>query len=699
MCETELTIAPQNSNWATKVCNQAQARETVPQIQDKESPNTSLLLHPNSYVDLVQGLDVIIWEMDALTWKFTFVSDRAQDILGYPISQWFEEPGFWQDQLLHPEDRDWCIDFCVTATQAARDHQFEYRAIAADGRVVWLKDLVRVMCDENGRAKRLRGVMVDITQDKEAQQKTQQLFCERQERSEIERMQTALRQSEERYRSLVEATSPIIWDTNAEGELVTEQARWSAFTGQTYAEYQGWGWLNAIHPYDQANTAQAWQEALANRTLYQVEHRVRRNDGEYRYMSARAVPVLGLDGSIREWVGVHTDISERKQVEAARDRALCEAQTARAALQWVFMQAPAAIQVTRGSNHITETVNSLYIKLTGKRDLVGKPVREAFSELEGQGFFELLDRVYSTGEPFIGKEMPAVFDRNDDGKLEESFWNFVYQPLVDGEGNVYGIMTHAVEVTEQVQARREIEKKAEELAELMRSLERSNQELDQFAYIASHDLKAPLRAISTLSEWIEEDLGDQIQDDSREHLRLLRGRVQRMTDLIDGILQYSRAGRVQQMERVDVSALIAEVIELLAPPPDILMVVEPGMPTLKTEKIPLEQVLINLIGNAIKYAQCPHARIQVSVRDVGQYYEFAIADNGPGIASNYHEKIWVIFQRLEARDKVEGTGIGLSIVKKIVESRGGQVWVESELGAGATFRFTWPKYFQKRVKA
>ncbi|AFZ18708.1 PAS domain-containing sensor histidine kinase [Allocoleopsis franciscana] len=697
MCETELTIAPQNSNWATRVCTQAQAKETMQNIE--ESPPTSLLLHPESYVDLVQGLDVIIWEMDALTWKFTFVSDRAQDILGYPISQWFDQPQFWQDQLLHPEDREWCIHFCVTATQAAKDHQFEYRAIAADGRVVWLKDLVRVVCDENGCAKRLRGVMVDITQEKEAQQRTQQLLREREERSELERVQKALRQSEERYRSLVEATSPIIWDTNAEGELVTEQARWSAFTGQTYAEYQGWGWLNAIHPADRTHTAQAWREALANRTLYQVEHRVRRNDGEYRYMSARAVPVLEPDGSIREWVGVHTDITQRKQVEAARDSALCEAQAARAALQWVFMQAPAAIQVTRGSNHITETANSLYIKLTGKRDLVGKPVREAFSELEGQGFFELLDQVYATGEPFIGKEMPAVFDRNDDGKLEESFWNFVYQPLVDGEGNVYGIMTHAVEVTEQVQARQEIEKKAEELAELTRSLERSNQELDQFAYITSHDLKAPLRAISTLSEWIEEDLGDQIQDDSREHLRLLRGRVQRMTDLIDGILQYSRAGRVQQVERVDVAVLIAEVMELIAPSPDILMVVEPGMPTLKTEKIPLEQVLINLIGNAIKYAQCPHARIQVSVRDVGRYYEFAIADNGPGIAPEYHEKIWVIFQRLEARDKVEGTGIGLSVVKKIVESRGGQVWVESELGAGATFRFTWPKYFQKRVKA
>lgn len=672
---------------------EAEAREAC---HKQVEPLGTGLLNPERYLDLLQGLDVIVWEMDAVTWRFTFVSDRAQAILGYPISQWLEEPQFWQDRLLHPEDRDWCVHFCITATHEAKDHQFEYRAIAADGRVVWLKDLVRVVSDENGHPKLLRGVMVDITKEKDVEEKTQQLSQERAARIELERVQDALRKSEERYRSLVEATSQIIWDTNAEGELVTEQPRWSAFTGQTYEQYQGWGWLNAIHPDDRSYTAQAWRDALANRTVYEVEHRLGRYDGQYRYMSVRGVPVLEADGSIREWIGVNTDITDRKQVEAARDRALIEAEAARAALQSVFMQAPAAIQVTCGPDHITEAANSMYLNLTGKRDLVGKPTREAFSELEGQGFFELLDRVYATGKPFIGNEMPAVFDRNEDGKLEESFWNFVYQPLMDGEGNVYGIMTHAVEVTDQVRARQEIEKKAEELAHLMQSLERTNQELDQFAYIVSHDLKAPLRAIATLAEWIEEDQGDQLPEESREHLNLLRGRVNRMVGLIDGILQYSRAGRMRQVETVDVSALLDDVLELLAPPPNVAIIVQPEMPTLKTEKVPLEQVFINLIGNAIKYANHPDVRIQVTVRDAGQYYEFATTDNGPGIAPKYQEKIWGIFQRLEARDKVEGTGIGLSIVKKIVESRGGRVWVESSVGAGATFRFTWLKHSQKR---
>jgi PAS domain S-box-containing protein len=518
-----------------------------------------------------------------------------------------------------------------------------------------------------------------------------QLFSDKQVQFiEVATIQEALRKSEQRYRCLVEAIAQINWDTNAAGELVNEQTRWATFTGQSYEEYQGWGWLNAIHPEDQLMTARLWKEALANRSLYEIEYRVRRYDGEYRYLNGRAVPIIEADGTIREWVGVNTDITESKQVQAARDQALAQAEAARNQLQAVFMQAPAAIATFWGKNHVIETVNPQYLKLVDNVDLVGKTVREAFSASEGQSLLELLDRVYESGEPFVAREMPLLFEQKD-GSNEEAFWNVVYQPLRDGEGKVSGIMTHAVEVTEQVRSRQEVEKKAEELAHLTQSLKRSNQDLDQFAYVTSHDLKAPLRAIANLSEWIEEDLADQLSEDSREHLHLMRKRVHRMGALIDGILQYSRAGRVQQLTTVNVGVLLFDLIELLSPPPEIVITVEPEMPTLKTEKILLDQIFMNLLNNAIKYLQSSEPKIQVSVKDVGKYYQFAIQDNGLGIAPEFHNKIWGIFQRLEARDKVEGTGVGLSIVKKIVESRGGRVWLESELGNGATFYFTWSK--------
>lgn len=223
-------------------------------------------------------------------------------------------------------------------------------------------------------------------------------------------------------------------------------------------------------------------------------------------------------------------------------------------------------------------------------------------------------------------------------------------------------------------------------------LEQSNRELDQFAYVASHDLKAPLRGIANLAQWIEEDLGDQVTDESREHLKLLKGRVNRMDALIDGILTYSRAGRVRdKVEWVDVGALVLEAIELLAPPDGARLEIAPPMPKMVTERIPLQQVLMNLIGNALKYSGRADARIVIRAEDQDDFVHFSVADNGPGIPPQFHEKIWQIFQTLAPRDQVEGTGIGLSVVRKLVEYRGGSTWLESIPDRGSTFHFTWPR--------
>jgi PAS domain S-box-containing protein len=219
-------------------------------------------------------------------------------------------------------------------------------------------------------------------------------------------------------------------------------------------------------------------------------------------------------------------------------------------------------------------------------------------------------------------------------------------------------------------------------------------ELDQFAYVASHDLKAPLRGIANLAQWIQEDAGARLGLESIEHMRLLQGRVRRMEALIDGILAYSRAGRVLGApERVDTGTLVREVIELLAVPDTVTIEVPPVMPTVDAERVPLQQVFLNLIGNALKYTQAmrPDVLIRVEWRESADGFEFRISDNGPGIEAQYHERIWAVFQTLEARDKVEGTGIGLSVVKKIVETRGGSTSLESAPNRGATFGFTWPK--------
>ncbi len=504
----------------------------------------------------------------------------------------------------------------------------------------------------------------------------------------------AQEESERRLRLALDAGRMGTWEWDIAGGRVNwspEEERLYGFAEGTFSgtldEY-----ASMVHPDDREHSLALVQQAMTRRAAsHHVVHRIVRRDGETRWLDSHARFVYAGDGTPLRLVGVSTDVTERLEMEAARDRAHAEAKAERERLYEVFMQAPAAIAVTEGADHRFTVSNALYRELVGDRPLIGRTVHEAFPELEGQGLFELLDGVFSSGEPFVANEMSVRLDRDGDGFAEELFVDFVYQPLLDAAGTAFGVMVHAVDVTEQVLARQQVERKAEELTRLTRELEQSNRDLDQFAYVASHDLKAPLRGIANLTQWIEEDLGDRVTGESREHMQLLKGRVHRMEALIDGILAYSRAGRGREKaEPVDVAALLAECVELLAPPAGTQIVIGPGMPTIETERVPLQQVFLNLIGNAIKYHPQPGARIEITATPRGDFHEFAIADNGPGIALQYHERIWQIFQTLAARDKVEGTGIGLSVVRKIVEARDGRAWLDSEVGRGTTFYFTWP---------
>ncbi|MCP4898351.1 MAG: PAS domain S-box protein [bacterium] len=223
-------------------------------------------------------------------------------------------------------------------------------------------------------------------------------------------------------------------------------------------------------------------------------------------------------------------------------------------------------------------------------------------------------------------------------------------------------------------------------------LERRNRELDQFAYVVSHDLKAPLRAITNLSTWIEEDLGSTLDPEVSSNIELMRQRVHRMDNLIDGILEYSRVGRVHTgVEDVDTDSLLAEVIGDIAIPKEFSVEISGEMPTLSASRIRLAQVFSNLISNAVNHHDRKEGRIWISASEDDDSYVFAVRDDGPGIAPEYQEKVFMIFQTLKPRDHHESTGVGLAIVKKIVEESNGTLSLISSSGRGSTFRFTWPK--------
>ncbi|PSB05237.1 PAS domain-containing sensor histidine kinase [Merismopedia glauca] len=231
-----------------------------------------------------------------------------------------------------------------------------------------------------------------------------------------------------------------------------------------------------------------------------------------------------------------------------------------------------------------------------------------------------------------------------------------------------------------------------QLKQMQGLLDKRDREFEQFTYLASHDLKSPLRAISNLAEWLEEDLMDLLPVESQHQLKMLRRRVQRMEMMIEGLLEYSRVGKIQHpVELVDVSALISEIVDRLEPPPQFLVEVAAPMPIFTTKKAPLAQVFTHLIDNAIKHHPRYDGRVYISVQDRGKFYEFAVKDDGLGIDLRDGDRIFTMFNTVSSRDTLETAGMGLAIVKKILETEGCKISLESELDRGSVFQFTWLK--------
>ena len=286
------------------------------------------------------------------------------------------------------------------------------------------------------------------------------------------------------------------------------------------------------------------------------------------------------------------------------------------------------------------------------------------------------------------KELKLKTDIIKQGKYRRrdgtTFWAETSLKPVSREGEEY-VIAVARDITERKQAE-------ERQARLVEELEDANQELKDFAHIVSHDLKAPLCGIRTVAEWISADYADKLDEKGREQLGMLMERVERMYKLIDGVLAYSRVGRLKEKRiQVNLNELVRSIIDSLAVRENISIVVENELPVLECEETRITQVFQNLMSNAVKYMDKPEGQIRISCIEENGHWKFGVADNGPGIEEKDFERIFKIFQTASQHKTAESTGIGLSIVKKVVELYGGKIWVESKVGEGSTFFFTLPK--------
>ncbi len=532
--------------------------------------------------------------------------------------------------------------------------------------------------------------------------------------TERKQAEEALRVSEERFRQVILSISDHIYVTEitAEGRFVNHYLSPHAETLTGYPQKKfmaDWDfWPSVIHPDDR--TAAAAQAArLVEGQNSEVEYRLVRADGDIIWVrdSAR----VRSEGAAKLIYGVVSDITTRKQAEEELRRykeyleelvkertveleeaneqlqqEIAEHQQTEVALRSseerfskAFRASPVAITITTLAEGRFLDVNDHFLDLMGYRreEVIG----HTSIELEVWPHPDVRRRVaQALGEQQLIRSMEIPF-RAKAGKIVETLASM---ELIDLSGERC-ILSLTQDITER--------KRAEaRQAQLLRELESANRELNDFAYVVSHDLKAPLRAIGSLADWLAADYADKLDEEGRQQLSLLVGRVKRMHALIDGTLQYSRLGRSRE-DRVEVNLnnLLSEVIELIAPPPHIEIKLEHPLPTVIGEKTRLQQLFQNLLSNAVKFMDKPHGEISIGCTEQDGFWQFHVADNGPGIEAKHFARIFQLFQTLTPRDEFENTGVGLALVKKIVELHGGKVWVESKVGEGSTFFFTLPK--------
>jgi PAS domain S-box-containing protein len=388
--------------------------------------------------------------------------------------------------------------------------------------------------------------------------------------------------------------------------------------------------------------------------------------GTPKWWEVIVTPILATDGKVSQILSVSRDMTDRKRQSAA----LLQNERKFSA---IFNQTFQLMGLVSLDGVLLEVNQAALDSIAASEsEIIGKSFWDAPWWHTEQLQQQLRNAIATAASgQFVRYEVEFL---NPSGGM--TITDFSLKPMFDEVGRVESIVAEAHDITERKQAQADLEQR--------------NKELDSFVYVVSHDLKAPLRGIANLSQWIEEDLEGSLSVANQEQMALLRSRVYKMQATIDGLLDYARSGSaVEVVESVSIAELLADVIDQIAPPPTFTISLPPELPTLFTQRLPLFQVFANLIGNGIKHHHSETGSIQISVEDRGDCYEFAIADDGSGIDPEHHDRMFKIFQAVNPQNRSDSTGIGLAIVKKIVEAEGGTIWLESELGKGTTFYFTW----------
>jgi PAS domain S-box-containing protein len=738
------------------------------------------------------------WQLDLTNLNLT-CSNQGKANFGRAPDEPFTYEMFYQ--CIHPEDRDIILLAVQRTIAESIDYHAEYRCIWPDGSLHWIHARGRVMAEDDGRARRLVGVTLDITERKQAEevlQASQKLnedvldsmaahiavlnqtgtitlvnkswrqfaldngadwtlkgvgigtnylqvcynaegdnagdaeaiyqglrdilngtreyfsieypchsptterwflltasplsyesggaVVSHQNITERRKAEEAVRESEERFRSLVAASAQVVWITDAEGAIPYPQTSWSDFTGQNYEQYGGWGWLDAIHPDDQERVAQYWQRCLEERSLYEVDYRLRRYDGVYRDTLARGVPMLKADGSVREWIGQNTDITERKRAgELLRQSAM--------QLALINDIAPVFIAHCDRDGHFL-FVNKSYAERFGlaPEDLIGKRIPDILGVKAYESFGHYIEIVLR-GEP-VQFEIEVPYE-----KIGKRFMHCSYAPEFDAGGNVVGWVAAITDIS----ARKKAE---DELAQLLlreqaarAEAEDANRLKDEFLATVSHELRTPLNAILGWSQMLQS--GRLGSAETVSGLQSIYRNAKSQAQLIEDLLDVSRiiTGKMRlDIQPIHLTQVIHAAIDSLRPAIDskainLHTMLSPNAGQVLGDPSRLQQVVWNLLSNAVKFTP-EGGQIELHLERVDSFAQITIRDTGRGISADFLPYIFERFRQADSTStrKYGGLGLGLSIVRHLIELHGGTVRAFSDgEGSGATFMLQLPQ--------
>ncbi|MDX2150058.1 MAG: PAS domain-containing protein [Bryobacteraceae bacterium] len=469
-------------------------------------------------------------------------------------------------------------------------------------------------------------------------------------------------------RFLAEALPQIVWMANGAGELTFVNQHWFDYTGMSWAETLERGWTSALHPLDRERVeGEAMRSALEG-VPFDTEYRLRRQDGEYRWHLSRAQARAMPDGS-RQWLGIATDIEERKcaEEELRRERERLE------------LALNAAKMGTWDWDVRTGTVTWSH-HLKAAAGITEQAFEPSYAAAMGTVHPDDYARVQSAVERSLRDDVPYEQEYRAVRPDGTERWILGKGRVVrNAAGEPERMLGVAMDITERKRSEAD--------------LRRYNEQLEQFAFAAAHDLQEPLRNVRIYSELLLRRSAPVLDEQSKDFTRTIQGSAERMANLVRDLLLYARAVDGERDEVIDSAEAVGYALEELAQrisDSGASVSANGSLPTVRVFQPHLIQVFRNLIGNALKYRSLDRPlEIVIGAERQGAEWVFTVRDNGIGIHPDYHERIFGVFKRLHGND-VSGTGIGLAIVKRVVEHYGGRVWVESAEGEGSAFRFTLP---------